>query len=134
MKDLERGRLVRTHKQRAIRISDADEIRAMLSLYDNGEAAFAMMMLWRAEHGARCRAGDTFIICIKAMVEAQTMGTWGARKYRLARDICLHARLIELVSEARGTRAAEYRLTDRVLTSSVAERARKVREFERAAA
>ncbi len=50
------------------------------------------------------------------------MGHWAARRYREARDTLLKARLLEKVAEARGRRAAQYRLSQRVLTPSVAAR------------
>ena len=56
------------------------------------------------------------------MVEAQTMGHWAARRYREARDTLLKAGLLDKVAEARGRRAAQYRLSQRVLTPSVATR------------
>jgi hypothetical protein len=120
--DLERGKLVRTHRRRAIAITDADEVRAM-SVYDNGPDALAFLLLLRAEHRARCCRGETFALCVKSMVEARTMGHWAARRYREARDTLLKAGLIETVAEARGRRAAQYRLRQRVLTPSVAAKA-----------
>lgn len=120
MADLGDGKLVRTHRQRAIAITDADEVRRMVSLYENGTDALAFLLLLRAEHRARCLRGETFALCVKSMVGAQTMGHWAARKYRAVRDTLLDAGLIEKVAEARGRRAAQYRLSKRVLTPSVA--------------
>jgi hypothetical protein len=121
MADLDRGRLVRTHKQRAIAITDGDELGRLVAKYDAGDSALALLMKFRVEHTARCRRGETFYICIKAMVEEESMGRWAARKYRAARDILLKEGLIELVVPASGTRPAEYRLAERLLTPSLAE-------------
>ena len=118
MADIERGKLVRTRRQRAIAITDADEVRHLLATYKNGDAALALLLLLRAEHGARCLRGESFAICARAMVEARTMGTWAARKYREARDMLLHTGLIEPVSPASRHMAAQYRLAKRLLTSS----------------
>ena len=77
--DLEHGKLVRTHRQRAIAITDADGVRAM-SVYDNGPDALAFLLLLRAEHRARCCRGDTFALCVRSLVEAKTMGHWGGQE------------------------------------------------------
>jgi hypothetical protein len=122
MADLDAGKLVRKHLQRATALTDADEVRQMMAMFSNGDSAFAFLMLLRAEHDARCRRGETFVLNVEGMVKAQTMGQWAARKYRDARDTLLAAGMIELVREASYRRAAEYRLTNRVLTPSVAVR------------
>lgn len=118
MKDIEQGKLVRTRGHRATAITDADEIRRIIATYANGDAAFAFLMLLRAEHTARCLRGETFVLNVKGMVAAETMGTWAARKYRDARDTLLSAGLIVEVSPASYRRAAEYRLGDRLLTEA----------------
>jgi hypothetical protein len=122
MADLDAGKLVRKHLQRATALTDADEVRQMMAMFSNGDSAFAFLMLLRAEHDARCKRGETFVLNVEGMVNCQTMGTWAARKYRDARDTLLAAGMIKCVREASYRRAAEYVLTDRVLTPSVAVR------------
>lgn len=118
--DSDKGKLVRTLGLRAIAVSDADEIRWLTKEYQNGDAALTLLLLFRAEHTARCLRGETFAICIEAMVNAETLGGWSARRYRDARDVLLSLGLIELVSESCGPRAAQYRLAERRPTPSVA--------------
>lgn len=125
MKDLESGRLVRKHGHRVTCMSDADELRGLLARHPSGDSAIALLLVFRAEHDARCRRGENFFIAIKSMIEKETCGHWGARKYRVARDILLREGLIEEVIPACGTRSAEYRLADRVLTPSVAEQLKR---------
>lgn len=125
MADVESGKIVRTRRQRAIAITDADEISGLLASNRNGDAALALLLKLRAAHGERCRRGGTFVLCVEAMVKARTMGTWAARKYREARNALLRAGLIELVSPARQHVPAQYRLAERLLTPGL--QARKTR-------
>lgn len=120
MHAIESGKLVRTLRLRATAWSDADEVRRLAAMSQNGAAAFTLLMLLRAEHGARCLRGETFALCIEAMVNAETLGDWSARRYREARDALLRVGLIECVSECQ--RPAQYRLTDRASTPSIAQR------------
>ena len=125
MDDIAKGKLVRFHQQRATSRTDADEIRQMAAMFSNGDSALMLLMLFRAEHDARMARGETFVINIEGMVKKQVLGNWSARKYREARDTLLEFGLIECVRPAAYHRAAEYRLTDRVLTPSTAARARR---------
>ncbi len=122
MADLEKGKLTRFHQQRATSRTDADEIRQMAAMFSNGDSALMLLMLFRAEHDARMGRGETFVINIEGMVNKQVLGNWSARKYREARDTLLATGLIECVRPAAFRRAAEYRLTERVLTPSIAKR------------
>lgn len=122
MADVESGKIVRTRHQRAIAITDADEISHLLASDRNGDAALALLLKLRTAHGRRCQMGGTFALCAAAMVKARTMGAWSARKYREARNVLLQAGLVELVSAARPHVAAQYRLTKRALTPSIARR------------
>jgi hypothetical protein len=122
MADLAGGKLVRTVGQRATARTDADEVRDLLATYENGAEAFALLMLLRAEHTARCLNGETFALDLEAMCSAQVMGNWAVKGYRKARETLLQARLIILVSEHGYRRAAQYRLGERRLTPSVARR------------
>lgn len=129
MVDLDKGKLVRKERQRATSMTDADEVRQMAMMFSNGDSALMLLMLFRAEHDARMARGATFVINIEGMVKKQVLGNWSARKYREARDTLLAANMIECVRPAAYRRAAEYRLTDRVLTPSIA-----VREAQASAA
>jgi hypothetical protein len=91
-------------------VSDADEVRYLCSLSTNGDSAFTLLQLFRAEHGARCRRGETFVISISSMVEQRVLGRWSARKYREARDLLLEAGSIQEVHPAQPGRMAEYTL------------------------
>lgn len=119
MKDLEAGKLERRLRQRAACTSDADEIR-WLSAMDGGDGAFMLLQLLRAEHAGRTARGKTFVLNVRGMVTARTLGSWGARKYRGARDLLLQTGLLIETSPAGYRRAAEYRLAPRLLTPSVA--------------
>jgi len=125
MADLDAGKLVRKQHQRATALTDADEVRH-LALYSNGDAAFMLLQLFRAEHDARCRRGETFVINVEGMVAKRSLGCWSARKYREARDTLLALGLIKCVKPAAFRSAAEYVLGDRILTPSVAVRDRAV--------
>lgn len=123
MADIEKGKLVRMHRQRATSRTDADEVRQMAAMFSNGDSALMLLMLFRAEHDARMTRNETFVINVEGMVKKQVLGNWSARKYREARDTLLAVGLIECVRPAAYRRAAEYRLTERVLTPSVAVKA-----------
>lgn len=121
MADIEKGKLVRKHQQRATCLSDADEVRH-LAIYSNGDAAFMLLQLFRAEHDARCKRGETFVINVEGMVKKRSLGCWSARKYREARDTLLALGLIKCVKPAAFRSAAEYILGERLLTPSIAVR------------
>lgn len=123
VKDLEAGKIERFHAKRATCTSDADEIRALCEFSSNGDSAFTLLQLLRAEHGDRCKRGETFRIVIPAMAEANVLGRWSWRKYREARDLLLELGLIREVSPATPKRAAEYILADRILVPSLSARA-----------
>lgn len=108
-RDLNAGKVQRWRNGRAHGSADGDEIRELVAMDQNGPDAFALLMLLRAEHGARCARGETFAIMSKAMSEQRVLGKWSARKYREARDLLLAAGKIELVKEATPRQPAEYR-------------------------
>lgn len=116
-KDRATGKLVRAEGQRAFAWIGVDEVRS-LAIIKNGADAIAFLALLRGEHGARCKRGETFALNIKAMVDARTMGSWAAAKYRRARDLLLKVGHIERVKSTRWRIAAQYRLTDRPVTKS----------------
>lgn len=118
MSDIEKGKIVRMHGLRGTALTDADEVRRIMTM-PNGDGALAFLMLLRAEHGARCKRGETFMLNVAAMVEARTMGSWAAPKYRNARDTLLAAGRIKQVTPASSCRAAKYVLTDRALSPSL---------------
>jgi hypothetical protein len=74
----------------------------------------------RAEHGGRCKRGETFVLATSAMVQDRVLGSWSVRRYREARDLLLQESFIREVSPARSNRAAEYTLEPRVATPSLA--------------
>jgi hypothetical protein len=116
------GRFEPMMGSRAACISDADEIRYLCALADNGGDACALLQLFRAEHGARCKRGETFRIAISAMVGAGVMGRWSARRYRTARDVLLEAGFIREVRPAAKGFLAEYALVHRVPAPAVRRR------------
>jgi hypothetical protein len=120
VKDIESGKIERRLGLRATCVSDADEVRFLAALAPNGDSAFALLQLFRAEHGARCKRGETFKIAIKSMVECRVMGRWSTRKYREARDLLLQAGSIIEVVPAKARQAAEYMLAERKPTPSLA--------------
>lgn len=125
LKDLQEGKIERRHGMRATCTSDADEIRTLSAMSGNGDA-FTLLQLFRAEHGARCRRGETFAINADAMEAAKVLGSWSAKKYRAARDVLLRAGLIRITKEGscgRGGRVpTQYILAPRMLTPSMAQR------------
>jgi hypothetical protein len=106
-------------------VSNRDKHRRIvaerLSLLDPKAAPLAYMLIERLvdEHGARCRCGETFMLSVRAMAEAQVIPGWSWRQYTRARNLLLKAGLIELVSEyvdtAEGRVAAQYRLATFIL-------------------
>ena len=71
-------------------------------------------MLLRAEHGARCRRGETFCLAAEAMERDQTIPGWCSKRYTAARDVLMDAGFLVVVSPCRsiGSRwlPARYRL------------------------
>jgi hypothetical protein len=90
---------------------------------DGGEAAFCLLMLFRAEHAGRMARNDTFVINVTGMVKCRVLGSWAARKYRSARKLLLQTGLLILVKPGTKGSAAEYRLAPRALTPSLDSRA-----------
>ena len=111
--DLEKGKIERRVGMRATCTSDADEVRYFAALNTNGSDAFMLLQLLRAEHEARCRRGETFVLAIHAMVDQQVLGSWSARRYRSARDLLLHFGFIRCVKTPTRGRAAEYVISSR---------------------
>src|SRR5262249_35733497 len=100
--------------------------------------AVALLMLLRAEHTARCKAGGTFALNFVGMVKCRVLGSWSVRRYSRARDILLaHGRIKRVRAADRKRRlAAEYALCERALTPNMAIQlaAREAREKEAFAA
>ncbi|MBS0242355.1 MAG: bifunctional DNA primase/polymerase [Proteobacteria bacterium] len=109
-RDVEAGKIVRMHKQRATMRANGNEIDLLMKGYGNGAEAFALLGKLRVEHGARVSRGEAFVIAIEAMVRAKIMGNWSARKYREARETLIDAGFVRLVSPARRRVAATYTL------------------------
>jgi hypothetical protein len=97
--------------------TDADEIRVLAASGD--EDAFMLLMLLRAEHGARVARGETFHLIIQAMAGTQVLGFWSRQRYRKARDRLLDlGYLIQVTPETNHERAT-YTLDIRALTPSI---------------
>lgn len=124
LQDFESGKLVRMHDQRATCHSDADEIRWLATLNRTAPDAFMLLMLWRAEHGARSLRGETFYVRGRSMVRDKVLGDWGRNRYCAARDMLLERGLIFEVGMIDGE--IHYRLADRVLTPSISARKRNL--------
>jgi hypothetical protein len=86
---------------------------------DGGEAAFCLLMLFRAEHAGRMARNETFVINVAGMVKCRVLGSWSARKYRAARKLLQRTGLLILVKPATKGCLAEYRLAPRALTPSL---------------
>jgi hypothetical protein len=80
-------------------------------------------MLGRAEHGARCLRGGTFYVRGRSMERDKVLGDWTRRRYFAARDMLLAWDFIVEVGMI--GEDMHYRLADRVLTPSLAARARE---------
>lgn len=106
--------------QRAICVSDADEIQRLIGCAQNGADALALLMLLRGYHGARCKRGQTFAISVEAMVRDGVMGKWSARRLRGARNVLLEGGHIHELYPATDKTAAQYMLGPRVLMASSA--------------
>ena len=109
-KDLKAGKIERRVGRRAACQSDADEGRFFGS-FPNGSDAYLLLMMLRAEHDARCKRGETFILATAAMARSGIFAAWGPRRYGHARDLLLHEGFIREVSHARPRQAAEYTLS-----------------------
>ena len=61
------------YEQRATCTSDADEVRWLCEM-DGGEAAFCLLMLFRAEHAGRMARNETFVVNVTGMVKCRAWG------------------------------------------------------------
>lgn len=107
------GKIERFAGFRATAQVGVDEVRYLTAVHEQGDSAMALLTLFRGEHGARMDRGETFKIMCDAMAEAETLGLWSARKYRIARDILIEHGFIEVVVAQKGRKPAEYRLCER---------------------
>jgi hypothetical protein len=96
--DVQSGKLERWVGCKAVARITKDEISQLCAADRNGADAIALLMTLRAEHGARCRRGETFCIVAEAMQRAQTIPGWHWKRIARARDLLLQVGLIELVS------------------------------------
>lgn len=113
-RDAEAGKLEPWVGGKSVVRTNAAEVKQLSALSRNGPDAFMLLMLLKAEHGARCRRGETFFIVADAMQRAGSLPRWSSKRITAARDILLKAGLIIRVTAARsiGTRVlpAEYSL------------------------
>jgi hypothetical protein len=114
--DYKAGKFVQRHNRRATATTDADEVRRLVAMH--GENALILLLLLRAEHGARCKQGKTFAICPRAMREHEVLANWSAQRYRAARQALRDFGYLREVTPATMNAPAQYILVDRRLTSS----------------
>jgi hypothetical protein len=69
-----------------------------------GDANMLLTKL-KIEHSARCRRGESFPVCVKAMARDNVLSGWTRERYQNAKDLLLTAGLLKCVSE--------FRITDR---------------------
>jgi hypothetical protein len=80
------------------------EIKLLNSMGRNGADAVVLLMVLRAEHGARYSRGETFSIVAEAMQEKQTIPGWHWKRYVAARDLLLKAGKLKRVMDRQKTR------------------------------
>ena len=80
---------------------------------------FAMLMLFRSEHGARSKNGEPFAIVPHAMATCQVLGRWDAHKYRRIRNSLLEYGFIKMIAPSTRKTPALYLLVSRKPTLSV---------------
>ena len=115
--DTQAGKLEPWVGRKAVARTTASEIKDLGTKGRKGADAFMLLMLLRAEHGARCARGKTFSIVTEAMQEAQTIPGWHSKRYVAARKLLVEAGLIQVVSwhknTGRGWLPAQYKLASR---------------------
>lgn len=114
-RDAQAGKIEPWVGRKAVARTNADEIRRLnIMSRNNGSDAVTLLLLLRAEHGARCRRGETFCLATEAMQQKQTIPGWTSKRYAAARDVLLEAGLVVLASRCRsigsGWLPAQYRL------------------------
>jgi hypothetical protein len=93
--------------------SDADEINDLLKRGKFGSQAFAMLMMLRAAHGARCSRGETFTITPKAMHAHGTLPGFSREMIEACRNMLLQAGFLIPVAARQGgnqRKAAQFSL------------------------
>jgi len=111
--DFKRGNLTPYHRTRG-RANMADEEIDLLTEIDSDHAGDAFMMLARLrnKHSARCKRGETFVICPDAMARDGTIKGWSRKKIERARDLLIEAglilRVIDFERRYGKGRAAQY--------------------------
>jgi hypothetical protein len=113
LEDHEAGKFTPRHNRRATATTNADEVRFFASV-PQGVSALTLLMLLRAEHGARCKRGETFAICPRAMRRDQVLADWSEKRLREARTVLLELDFIREVTSATRSSPAQYELVDRV--------------------
>jgi hypothetical protein len=111
-RDREDGKIQHWQGQRAVAQVRADEARHLSAASRPGANALTLLALLRAEHGARSALGESFAICINAMVRDRVLGKWSARRLRNARNELLALGYIHRVrtgvQTAKGRTADQY--------------------------
>jgi hypothetical protein len=100
--------------RKAVAFTRAAELKQLCSMSRKGSDAHTLLMLLRAEHGARCRRGNTFALVTEAMQRMQVIPGWDWRRYTAAIKLLLDAGFIVQVAPpmwaTRGRRPAQYLL------------------------
>ena len=112
-KDLEEGKLERWLGREANPRASKEEIKHLSSIGKNGGDALMLLMLFRAEHSARVRRGETFAINPKKMAEHQSLD-WSPDRFRAARKLLLAGGYIKVTEPGKnsrnGRRSTQYTL------------------------
>jgi len=112
-KDRTEGKLQRWLGREATAQATKFEVKDLSAQGKNGGDALMLLMLFRAEHSARVRRGETFEINPKAMAKCQSLH-WSPGRIRAARNVLLEAGYIKVVAQARNCRtgrmATQYTL------------------------
>ena len=95
------------------RVSKA-EVKHISTLGKNGGDALMLLMLFRAEHSARVRVGETFAINPKAMAECRSLD-WTADRFRTATKLLLAGGYLKITKPGKNSRygrtSTQYTLT-----------------------
>lgn len=114
-RDLQTGKIEKWEGADSMNKRHRFEIRRLCELdAKHGPDAYAMLLVLRDEHSARCRRDETFALSPEAMAGAGVMFGWTKERYRFSRDLLWRAGFVECVSKfvnsANGRSAAQFKL------------------------
>ena len=99
------GRFVPMIGKGGVAQTKAEEVDILLALKPKqaGDALllFTKLKIW---HAARCRRGETFPVCVKAMASDDVLPGWTKERYQNAKELLLEAGLLKCTSEFCNTR------------------------------